>query len=51
MIGEQLFSTQTLSTGLNSWELPCDHAQPTPRGQTERYRLRTSILLLIGEVS
>ena len=36
MTEEQLFLTQTLSTGLKSWELPCDHAQPTHRGQTEK---------------
>ena len=34
MIEEQLFVTQILSTGLKSLELPCDHAQPTHRGQT-----------------
>ena len=36
MIEEQLFFTQILSTGLRNWELPCDHAQPTHRGQTEK---------------
>ena len=47
---EQLFLTQTLSTGLRSWELPCDHARPTHRGQTEKWKLKSSLLLVIRDV-
>ena len=51
MIEELLFSTQISSTGLKSSELPSDHAQPTHHGQTARWKLRTSILPVTGDIS
>ena len=50
MIEEQLFLIQTLSPGLRSWELPSDHVQLTPIAQMARYRPKTSISHVIGDV-
>ena len=50
MTDGQRLLTQTLSTGLRSWELPCDHVQPTHRGETEKRRSKPAYCTLLEKL-